>query len=198
MRKNTICVSISLLFLAVVLAAVWVGGLIMQGSSSDSAATGAPIDYVVILGCQLEGEQPGVCLESRIDTAVDFLKEHPDALAVCSGGQGNDEVISEAEAIANALSKKGIAKKRILLEDNSRSTYENLSNTKTMLDKREEGAEYRIAVVTNEFHLYRSRNLAKTIGFQNPIALAAKTPTTMFYPNLLREIGAVVVCWYLY
>ncbi len=198
MKKNTICVSFSLLFLAVVFAAVWIGGLIMQGSFSDSAATGAPIDYVVILGCQLEGENPGDCLESRIDTAVDFLKKHPDAVAVCSGGQGSDEVISEAEAIANTLYQKGIAKKRVLLEDKSRSTYENLSNTKKILDEKKEGEEYRIAVVTNEFHLYRTRNLAKAIGYQNPIALAAKTPIILFYPNLLREIGAVVVCWYLY
>ncbi len=194
MKKNIFFAGISLFLLWIVLAGVWIGGIIMGQATSDSVATGAPVDYVIILGCGLEGKEPGKCLQSRIDAALSFAEKNPDVTMVCSGGQGKDEEISEAEAIANALFKEKFPKKQILMEDTSRTTRENLKNTKAILDKREDGA-YRVAVVSNEFHLYRSRNLAIETGFENPIAIAGKTPATQFYPMLVREICAVVATW---
>ena len=195
MKKNIIFAGISLFLLAIVLIGFWIGGVIMSQATSDSAATGDPVDYVIILGCGLEGKEPGKCLQSRIDTALSFAEKNPDVVMVCSGGQGSDEEISEAEAISNALLKEKFPKKQMILENTSRTTRENLSNTKALLDQREEGNAYRVAVVSNEFHLYRARNLALATGFQNPIAIAAKTPTTQFYPMLIREICAVIATW---
>lgn len=198
MRRNVVCVIIALLVLAAVLAAFWIGGIVMSRSSSDARAAGEPVDYVVILGCRIDGREPGRCLASRIDTAAEFLKKHPMTMAVCAGGQGSDEEISEAEAISLALQRRGIPPRRILKEDQSRSTYENLFNTKRLLDDRTQGRSYRIALVTNDFHIYRSRRLAEYVGFFNPVAISAPTPTILFYQNFLREICAVVVSWIRY
>ena len=117
---------------------------------------------------------------------------------VCSGGQGRDEVISEAEAISRELIRRGVPKRRIVIEDKSKSTYENVYNSKEILDKRTEGREYRVAIVTNNFHVYRSRWMAEYAGFSNPMTLSAKTPTTLFYQSIFREICATIVSWIKY
>lgn len=198
MKKTILSAVIAGVILAAVLVAFWIGGTIMKYAPSDSPVSGAPVDYVIILGCRLEGEEPGRCLETRIDTAVKALKERSFAMAVCCGAQGSDEEIAEAEAIARALERRGIPRRRILVEDQSYSTYENLANAKALLDQRTEGRPYHVAVVTSDFHAYRSRRLAKLLGFDSPIVLSAKTPTTLFYQNLLREIGSVMLSYLRY
>ena len=198
MKKNGLFAALALVLLAGVLAAFWIGGIIMGKSASDTSAKSEPIDYVIILGCRLDGEEPGRCLDERIKAAAKYLRAHPWAMAVCSGGQGDDEVISEAEAISRALQKRGIPARRILKEDQSHSTYENFYNTKKILDQRKDGQPYQVAFVTNDFHVYRSRRLAEYVGFHNPAAVSAKTPSALFYPNLLREICSVVLSWIRY
>ena len=198
MRKNRICFVISLLVLLAVLSAFWIGGLIMSKSGTDTASLGDPVDYVIILGCRVEGETPGKCLDARIDAGAEYLKAHPFAMAVCSGAQGSDEAISEAEAIMRGLTDRGIHKRRILKEENSRSTYENLLFSKQLLDERTAGRSYRVAVLTNNFHIYRARRLAEYVGFVNPASISAKTPATQFYQNLIREICAVVYAHFRY
>lgn len=195
MKKNIFLAVVAAIILIAVLAVFWIGGIIMGASESVSSASAEEPKYIVILGGSLEGKKPGRCLENRIEVAAKWLKEHPEAKAVCSGGQGADEEISEAEAISKALWKKGIAKKRIILEEKSTSTYENFAFTKTLLDRKEMGKPYKIAFATNEFHIYRSKRLAEYVGFEKPVAISAPTPGDLFYQNFLREIAAVVVSW---
>lgn len=196
MKKQIFRVIAAILVFAVVLAAFWVGGMIMGGSKSDTAAFDRTPNYLVILGCRLYGEEPSVCLTERIDAAAEYLKEHPLCMAVASGAQGEDEAISEAEAISRALQEKGIPKKQILKEEQSTSTYENFLFTKQLLDEREGEKPYFIAFVTNDFHVYRARKMAEYVGFQTPIAVSAVSSATVFYPHFLREIAAVAAYWY--
>lgn len=193
MKKKWIFAIVSLVVLAGILVAFWVGGLIMGNSVSDSISAQEGIDYVVILGCRLDGDTPERILQSRIDSAVDFLKKYPDAVAVCTGGMGKNDSTSEAEAIEKALLQEGIPQKRILKETTSTNTYENFENAKQLIAQREEVADVQIAIVTSEFHLYRSCKMAELHGFQAPIKVSATTPTLEFYPNFFREILAVAV-----
>ena len=99
-----------------------------------SAGRKAPAEngeYVIVLGAQVRGEVPTLVLSARIRAAAEYLKEHPQAIAVASGGKGSGESISEAEAIHRGLVRLGIAEERILLEDKSTSTAENLRLTYT-------------------------------------------------------------------
>ena len=212
MKKNWFFSIISLFVLAGVLLAFWIGGLILEGSASDNISAQEQVDYVVILGCGLVGDQPNELLQSRIDTAVEFLEKYPDSVAICTGGQGDDEPIPESTAIEKTLLKAGIPKERILKETTSKNTYENFGNAKKLIEKQEKASQEdsdeesdetakagpRIAIVTSEFHLYRSKNLAELHGFQDPIKVAAKTPTFKLYPHFFREIAAMVAAWYRY
>ena len=83
---------------------------------------------VVVLGCQVFPDgRPSLMLQGRIDAAYDYLTAHPDAVCIASGGQNGSEPISEALCIRDALVDRGIDPSRILLEDASRSTEENLA-----------------------------------------------------------------------
>lgn len=199
MKKNWIFVILSFFVLAGVLTAFWIGGLILEDASSDSISAREKIDYVIILGCGLKEDKPDKILASRLATAVEFLEKYPDAIAICTGGQGADEPIPESTAMEKALLKAGIPKSRIKKETTSKNTYENFQNAKKLMAKEKDHPENaRVAIVTSEFHLYRSVNLAKLQGFTDPIKVSAPTPALWFYPHFLREIAAVVKAWICY
>ena len=86
------------------------------------------IDFVVVLGAGLiSGEKVSRLLASRISRGVEIISRNPEAKIVMSGGQGGDEKISEASAMAEfAEFELGVKKSRILLEAESKTTRQNL------------------------------------------------------------------------
>lgn len=173
------------LLVAAALSFVVVEGLIFSGARSDPEE---PVDAVLILGAGLRGETPSLTLVSRLDAALIFLESHPGIPVIVSGGQGPGEDIPEAEAMARYLTARGVAPERIYREDASTDTKENIALSKALFP---EGAA-RVAVVSNEFHLYRARILMRREGLI-PVAVAAETPR--WYLKLvyyLREYASVV------
>ena len=79
----------------------------------------ADAQYVVVLGAGLQGTEPSPTLRARLDTVLHFSEINPHAWVVVSGGQGMDEMITEAAAMASYLTRKGMAASRILLEADS-------------------------------------------------------------------------------
>lgn len=183
------------IILMAVLALFWAGGIIIKGSASDTLLQGEIIDYVIIPGCAVNGRMPGKCLQTRIDTAVEYLRSHTLSMAVCSGGQGSDEEASEAQIICEELIRRGIPENRILLEDKSTSTYENLTFTKQLLDERKGDTPYKVLIVTSDFHVYRTRNLARHAGFDYAALLSAKSDAISFYLGFFRELAIYVAPW---
>lgn len=114
---------------------------------------------MVILGCQVKPWGPSILLQDRINKAAAYLKEHPDVIVVASGGQGPDEHMSEAQAIYDGLVEQGIDANRILQEDQSYNTIQNLRNSMDLLEKNGYDIEDDMIVVSNGFHLTRVRML---------------------------------------
>lgn len=119
---------------------------------------------VIVLGCQVRGETPSVMLSRRLNAAIEVLEENPEAVCIVSGGMGDGENISEAEAMRRYLLGKGIDEERIIKEDKSVSTFENISFSADILEKL--GIKNNIVIVTNEFHQYRAYNFAKSLGLE--------------------------------
>ncbi len=141
-----------------------------------------PVDEpkaVVVLGCLVKGETPSLMLNARLEAAVEVIEENPDALIVLCGGMGGSEKITEAEAMCRYLSEKGIPEERMILEDKSTSTEENIAFAAEIL--KEHGISDDIIIVTNEFHQYRAYNFAK----RNELTTGAHSAHT-FLPNLLN------------
>ncbi|MFP7299745.1 YdcF family protein [Neobacillus niacini] len=143
-------------------------------------------DYLIILGARVKGEIPSLSLQYRIDAAADYMKNNKETIAIASGGQGPGEDISEAEAIKAGLLAHGISSNRIILEDRSTDTVENIRFSKKLIpDHLETGL-----AVTNDFHLYRAKLIAKDQGL-NLQGLPAETPLVAIPKSYLREYLAI-------
>ncbi len=149
------------------------------------------VDYLVILGAGLKGDQITLTFRNRLDKGLEFLSKHPSAKVVVTGGQGVGETISEAEAMERYLVQKGIDIDRIIKEDKATSTMENFKYSKKILQSIDNKNEYRIMVITNEFHMFRSKMLAKRNGFI-PYGMPAKTNIYILPNSCIREYFALI------
>lgn len=118
---------------------------------------------VIVLGCRVKDSGPSLMLEKRIEAAYEYLSCYPEAVCMASGGKGDDEPYSEAKAIADGLIARGIASDRIILEDRSANTFENIRNSRLIME--ELGLPCEAVIVTSEFHQLRARLIAKKQGF---------------------------------
>ncbi|MBR3901033.1 MAG: YdcF family protein [Ruminococcus sp.] len=143
---------------------------------------------VVVLGCQINGETPSRMLKCRLDAAYDYLSENNDVKVIVSGGQGSDEVTSEADVMRKYLLKRGIEDSRIFMEDKSTSTEENLRFSKEIIDK--EGLCGEITIVTDGFHQLRADILAKKQGIEAR-NISASTEKWLLPTYWIREIYGV-------
>jgi len=162
-----------------------VEGMILSGFGA-SAAPGA--DYMVVLGAQWKTSGPSEVLRRRLDRAVLYLKESPETIVIVSGGQGGNEPISEAAGMKGYLIDAGIEEARILAEDESANTYENLVFSGRLLDKGND----RVVLVTNNFHVFRATKIAEKQGYAHVEGLAASSVAGFLPNNLLREFLGVL------
>ncbi len=145
-------------------------------------------DYMIVLGARVRGERVVGLLARRLDAAAEYLINNPDTKVILSGGQGAGETVSEAEAMRRYLSRKGIEESRMLLEDKSTNTDENLEFSKLKITNPDE----RVVIVSNDFHIFRALRIAKKKGLNQVEGLGA---STVWYtvPNMyVREAFAVI------
>lgn len=158
-----------------------------------------PMDYIIILGCAIRKDgSPTPILRGRIDRALSFDKEqfekwNKHAKFVPSGGQGSDEVISEAESMKRYLVENGVPEECILKEDKSVNTYQNMAFSKKVIEADAGNiSKAGIAFFTTNYHVFRGYTLAKRLGMKVR-GLSAKTKL-YFFPNaFLREFVGLIV-----
>ncbi|MBQ3392544.1 MAG: YdcF family protein [Lachnospiraceae bacterium] len=151
-------------------------------------------DFIIILGCGMRKDgTPTPLLDGRIGIAEDFggkqeRETGKKPVYVASGGKGPDEVISEASCIAARLAQKGVPAERILLEDRSGSTYENmLFSRKVIGDVRNK----KILFATTNYHVFRSGLMARRVGMR-AVGIGARTKW-YFWPNAtVREFVGIL------
>ena len=148
-------------------------GFIISGEKTDPGYDNA--SCIIVLGSGVNGYTPSLCMESRLRTAYAMLCGNPEAVAVLSGGRGEGEFVSEAQAMYDWLTKKGIDESRLYIEDASRNTIENMEFSKALIESEGLSADGGAAVVTNEFHLWRSCRLASLRGIK-AYGVSAETP----------------------
>ncbi|MCD8337290.1 MAG: YdcF family protein [Lachnospiraceae bacterium] len=156
------------------------------------------LEYLIVLGAQVRGTRPSRALRKRLERAAAYAEAHPDTILILSGGQGADEDISEAECMYRYLVDAGIAEDRLIKEEESTSTQENLEYSAAVIrdlgeDTAEAGVSASIGVVTNNFHIYRALLYAREQGFSDVGGLSASSDTGMLPHNALREICAILV-----
>ncbi len=155
---------------------------------SGFAEHGEPnLDYIIVLGAQVYENGPSVVLKFRLEEAIAYLEENPDTKCILSGGQGHNEPFVEAVGMADYLMKHGISEERLLLETESATTAQNISNSRKMIEQNAS-----VGIVTNNFHVFRAVRIAEKQGMEKVCGIAADT-TKLYLPNnMLREFFAVM------
>ena len=148
------------------------------------------VEYLIVLGARVNGTRITGSLWRRLDAAADYLKEsdNKETKVIVSGGQGPGEDISEAQAMHDYLVKEGIDKSRIIMEDKSTNTYENIEFSRKIINN----DDAKVAIVTNNFHIYRATTMAKKQGMTQVNGLSASSDPIMTFSYYVREGFAVV------
>ncbi len=188
---HDIVLSKVLVFAGVIPAAAVVAGLaLIEGiiiyHSREKADPG--MDFIIVLGAQVKGRKITKSLGKRLEAAAAYLEENPTTKTIVSGGRGPGEEITEAEAMAAYLSARGISSEKILKEDKSTNTEENIRFSKQYI----RNDKARVAVVTNGFHIFRALRLARKQGFTGIQGIAAPSDPLLSVNYYVREVFGVI------
>ncbi len=177
------------LFIVAILVVVLVESLIITTGFKDHSED--DYDYMIVLGAGLLGDRVSLTLRYRLDVAYEYMVAHPDVVAVLSGGQGPGENRTEASAMEGYLLEKGISKDRLIKEDRSTSTRENIAYSYEIFEGLGH-TEPSVLIVSSRFHLFRAIRIAKEAGHQVD-AIGARTLQYLIPNYYFREMFAVVV-----
>ena len=161
-------------------------------ASGMNATAPAGLDYLIVLGASVYADGPSPALTHRIEAVVECLDEHPDARIIASGGQGRNEPVSEAQCIRDELVKRGVDPERIILEDRSTDTLQNIANSRAIIG--DDAA--RIGIVTNNYHVWRALRFARRAGLSNAHGIAAEYTGPTLFHFMFREAVSISL-WFL-
>lgn len=199
-KGRKLCLWQKLLLSAVLAGAVTFAGLfgaVLYGSYDH--IQGDP-RAMVVLGCQVmpDGE-PSILLRDRLDRALDYLEDHPDLMVVVSGGQGDNEPVTEARCMADYLMERGVEEDQLLLEERSHNTDQNLRYSRELLEAEGCDLSQGVVVVSNGFHLTRAPDAGGT-GPDMTVSPPWRPPSTTCPPGctyMCREPLALVKSFFL-
>lgn len=179
----------SVLLVAVLVYVTAVTALVVHGfSASQSIPENTP---AIVLGCAVDGDKPSRMLQKRIDAAFEYLTANPQAKCILSGGKGDGENLSEAEAMYRTLTEKGIAPERLYKEDKSTTTAENMQFSKEILEAQNLGGT--VVLITTDFHQFRAGLLAEKHGLST-YKVYAHSGTFSLPTFIVREWFTMLGC----
>lgn len=174
-------------------------------------AKGRAADYVIVLGARVRGTEPSNSLRLRLDRAIEYAEQYPNTVLVLSGGRGEGEEISEARAMYDYLRYNDVPAEKLLIEDQSSDTVENIAFSKTVIERQEynkaqaaqahlldsyhargEGDLLRIAILTSDYHLFRAKAIARKEGIIELTGVPARDDTVLALHMWVREAFAVL------
>lgn len=156
--------------------------------SQMNAYTEEDCDYIIVLGCQIRGSRVTKSLRKRLDKALEYCLKHPDTVVIVSGGKGNGEDISEAEAMYNYLADRGVDKERIIMEAQSYDTEQNMRYSVRFIEDK----SAKVGIVTSNFHVFRAKRLAAAKGLKNIYGIAAASDPVLTVNYMVREAIGIV------
>ena len=154
-----------------------------MSSSPESDA-----DYIIVLGAAVRGDEPTSPMLLRMHTAYEYMLDNPNTILIASGGQGENENMSEGECIYRYLTDWGIPAERIIIEDRAKNTEQNIKNSFALMDS----TTGRVGIVTNSFHMYRALLISDSLGYNNTFAIPAPTLLPLGIHYTVREFFGVL------
>lgn len=136
----------------------------------------------------VNGTKVSANLKYRLDAALGYIKDNPGCKIIVSGGQGKGENITEGQAMEDYLVGKGVSTERIIKEENSFNTDENLRYSMDIIGDKSAS----VVLASNNFHIYRAKRIAVKQGYKNVSGIGARTVIFTLPNCYLREAFAVI------
>ncbi|MBR2590375.1 MAG: YdcF family protein [Clostridia bacterium] len=174
---------------ALFVAGIAVFGITLGSILSAQNHTAAGQSTLIVLGCQIRGSTPSRMFYDRTEAAYVYLCENEQAVAILSGGQGEDEDLSEAQCMYNLLTEKGIDPKRLYMEDKSVNTDTNIKNSLAIIEQN--GFSKEVAIATSDYHQKRAAMICEKYGL-SAYAVNAQTQAYLVPVFYTREVLAVL------
>ena len=151
------------------------------------------VDTMIILGAKVNRDGVSKTLKLRLDKAIEYYNKDKDINIIVSGGQGKDEVMTEALAMKNYLLENGVDEKNIILENKATTTLENIIFSKEIMEDLNLGN--RALIITSDYHLFRGRFIASILGIDNEgLCSISSLSSRMYY--MIREYPTSVIDLY--
>lgn len=172
------------------------------------------LDYVIVLGARVKEDGISKSLKNRLDKAIDYLDENPGTILVLSGAKGEDEPVSEAEAMKDYLVFNGVKETQLILEARSYSTVENIAYSRVAIEEDQERKKVesqespimmdpgtyeevpdkpiKIGVLTSDFHVFRAQQIARKWGIPDIYGISCKSDPVLFVHFCVRECVAIL------
>ncbi len=187
-----ICAGLAALFAVyfAVISALIMSEMLHGEENAVTVSTDGSPQTVIVLGCMVLDGEPSPMLALRIGKAEEYLKAHPNAVCIATGGQGAKEAMSEAECIRKYLILGGIDESRIYIEDQSANTTENICFATKIIE--ENGLPKNVVVVSECYHIYRGVRQAKLAGLNASGIYPDPAPVLITMPSYwVREVFAL-------
>lgn len=133
------------------LALLWgasLAAVLLVGNRDSAQAAGA----IVVLGAAQYAGRPSPVLEARLDHAIRLYRRGIAPKLIVTGGKAAGDITSEAETSARYARRNGVPASAIILEDESRSTTEQMHAVARMARTRDIGT---VVLVSDRFHMLR-------------------------------------------
>lgn len=164
-------------------------GTLAAMAVSGSRAAPQPADVIIILGARVYPDRLSTSLRARLDLGLELYQAGLAKQIIVSGGQGPDEPTTEALAMQAYLVRRGVDQQAIHLEQDSYSTYDNLFFSRQIMQEQGFGSAL---LVTSDYHVLRSRLIAKRLGIASTAAAAPlPVPAGLRWRMIAREVLAV-------
>ncbi|MCL1988819.1 MAG: YdcF family protein [Firmicutes bacterium] len=150
-------------------------------------------DVAIVLGAGVTGEEVLPTLRNRLDVAVKYHEQNPNATFIVSGGLGDLATITEAAAMTRYLVENGVPESQIIQEGRSHSTYQNMVFSQQILQDNFDNPQ--VVIITSDFHIFRAINFTRIVGINNATHIHANTPPLSFPGAFIREVAAIIKMW---
>ena len=186
-RKHPVLALVALILVLILVVFAVTGVIIMTKADGSSGH----FQYLLVLGTAVDGTEPSSMLRDRIQAAYTYLLANPDVICIVSGYQSGNGEISEAECMYRELVELGIHPKRIWVEDEATSTWENLKFSLDLIEAKTGVRPAKIGVLSSEYHLFRASLFAKACDVEF-VGIPARTSRWGQRINhFMREVAGV-------
>lgn len=179
-----------------------------------AASDTSNLDYVIVLGARVKETGISKSLKKRLDKAIEYIDENPGTILVLSGGQGEDEPVSEAAAMRDYLLFNGVREDQLILDTRSFSTVENIAYSRVAIEEDQEKKKagrqedqiimepgtfeevpdkpIKVGVLTSDFHVFRAQQIAKKWGIPDVYGISCGSDPVLFVHFCVRECVAIL------